>query len=332
MPYFSTRTAALRSLMDISADAVKHAKDLITERADGKFYFDEDAAEQFLNTQDDITNAHLENTMTTEITLENFKSASTADLVAFYNDHAESSVKKFRDRATAEKKVQMILEAVVAEEPVAKPEPMIGNMSLSDTVAFAKSVAGKKAKIAKAEKPVKAPKSDLGEMIKSLVKPEVTDDVAKPAKTLLPNAEEILKQHGCPYCGDTANGCTYDDAPGKETEYMFCHICNTSFSSEDGHLRSARKASSGNRQVSDTQAETMKTTLKLDRTIVATDGDEEALVLGEWKNAFQMWKEHADWMTSAQQDGLTAKLYKAAKEGKQIAITINGRDFYLKNV
>ena len=61
-------------------------------------------------------------------------------------------------------------------------------------------------------------------------------------KKLLPNANEILKQHGCPYCGDLHNGVTYDDEPGKETEYVFCQVCGTSFSSIDGHLRSDKKA------------------------------------------------------------------------------------------
>ena len=281
MPSFSTRTAALRSLMDISADAVKHAKHLITERADGKFYFDEDQAEQFLNTQDDITNANLENNMTT-ITLENLKTVTTAELVTFYNDHAESSVKKFRDRATAEKKVQVILEALAAEEPVAKPEPMIGGMTLAETVAFAKSVTEKKG--------YKTPKSIMGEMMKALdtkmTPPEVREELHIPQTQILANIKD---------------------------EHFIA-----------GTQVPEAKATSGDRTISDTQAETMKTTLKLDRTIVC--GDEE------WKNAFQMWKAHTDWMTSAQQDGLTAKLYKAAKAGDRIEVTINGRTFSLKNV
>lgn len=271
MPTFSTRTAALRSLKDISTDAVKHAKELITER-DGKFYFDEDAAELFLNTQDDITNANLENNMT--ITLENLKTVATSELVAFYNDHAESSVKKFRDRATAEKKVQIILEALIAEEPVeivevARPaDPKM--MSLSDTEAFAQNLVANKGK--------KAPKSILGDMLKAVA---VTDDFA-----------------------------TVTEAPHKEHR-----------GEKDAPVA---KVTPGDRAHSDTQADTMKTTLKLDRTIVC--GDQE------WKNAFRMYKEHTDWMTSAQQDSLTAKLYKAAKNGEKITVVINDRSFSLKNV
>jgi len=288
MPSFSTRTAALRSLKDISTEAVMHAKQLITEQ-DGKFFFDEDAAEQFLNTQDNLANANLENNMTT-ITLENLKTVTTAELVTFYNDHAESSVKKFRDRATAEKKVQVILEAIEADEAngnmnedfpdgtdveemkveaATKSAPKM--MSLADTEAFAQSLVANKNK--------NAPKSILGDMLKAAT--VVTDDFAK-----VTEAEHKFHR------GEK-------DAPMVKT-------------------------TSEGRTVSDTQAETMKTTLKLDRTIVC--GNEE------WKNAFQMWKEHTDWMTSAQQDGLTAKLYKAAKNGEKIEVTINGRTFYLKNV
>lgn len=287
MPSFSTRTAALRSLKDISIDAVQHAKELIVEK-NGKFYFDEDAAEQFLNTQDDITNANLENNMTTEITLENFKTASTSDLVAFYNDHAESSVKKFRDRATAEKKVQIILEALAAEAPATVTETAPKMMSISDTVKFAKEIAANKGK--------KAPKSIMGEMMQTL---------AHDPKMTPPEVREV----------DPTTVITDDFATVTEAEHK-------QHRGEKDAI--AAKAPSGDRTISNTQAETMKTTLKLDRTIVC--GDQE------WKNAFQMWKSNPTWMTSAQQDGLTAKLYKAAKNGQRITVEINGRFFHLKNV
>ena len=140
MHRFPTRAAALRSLKDISIDAIQHAKQLITEE-DGMFCFDEDAAEQYLNSQSEN---NLEIAMTTSIT--NVKTATTAQLVEFYNDHAESSIKKFRDRATAEARCQAILDAIAEEEskPVAKPEKKIGGMTLAETVAFAQAVSGKK--------------------------------------------------------------------------------------------------------------------------------------------------------------------------------------------
>lgn len=233
MPSFATRTAALRELKEISIEAIKHAKDFITEQ-DGRFYFDEDAVEQFLNTQDDIANANRENTVTAE-TL-NVKTASTKELVEFYNLYVESSVKKFRDRATAERKCQEILDEIA--------------------------------------------KQDLEEADK-----HVTETVNQdPVEIKL---EETVTE--------------------KVT-----------------------KASTSDREASVTQAETMKTTLKLDRTIEAYD--KEMVKIGEWKNAFRMWKANAEWMTSSQEDGLTRKLYKAAKEGRQERVEINGRTFQLVNV
>lgn len=70
----------------------------------------------------------------------------------------------------------------------------------------------------------------------------------------------------------------------------------------------------------------MRESLKLDRTITCiTTG-------GIWRNAYQMWKERPDWMTTAQQDRLTSQLYKAAKEGRKIVVDVNGREFELVNV
>lgn len=66
--------------------------------------------------------------------------------------------------------------------------------------------------------------------------------------------------------------------------------------------------------------------LKLDRTLRCCDTGET------WKNAYRMWKEHSDWMTSAQQDRLTRELYTAAKAGERRVVTVNGRSFELVNV
>lgn len=70
----------------------------------------------------------------------------------------------------------------------------------------------------------------------------------------------------------------------------------------------------------------MQASLKLDRTIICTDTGET------WKNAYRMWVDHPDWMTSSQQDRLTAQLYAAAKDGLQKPLSINGRTFMLVNV
>ena len=71
---------------------------------------------------------------------------------------------------------------------------------------------------------------------------------------------------------------------------------------------------------------TMKTSLKLDRTIRCIE------TRHEWPNAHQMWVENPDWMTSSQQDRLTAKLYAAAKRGERDYVVVNGRTFELVNV
>jgi len=70
----------------------------------------------------------------------------------------------------------------------------------------------------------------------------------------------------------------------------------------------------------------MQTSLKLNRTVTCLDTGEV------WKNAHQMWKENPDWMTTGQQDRLTAQLYAAAKQGERKEIAINGRTFCLVDV
>ena len=262
MHRFPTRAAALRSLKDISIDAIQHAKQLITEE-DGMFCFDEDTAEQYLDYQ-----STQENNMTSNF---NVQTATTAQLVEFYNDHAESSIKKFRDRATAEARCQAILDAIAADEakPVTPPEKKIGRMTLAETVAFAKSVAEKKGKIAKAE-PVK-----LAEVMKPNMGNPLVEEKQQVTEEKL--VEEVSKVEG-------------EHAPSV------------------------------------TQADTMKTSLKLDRTIMCLQTAEV------FKNAYQMWKANPTWMTSSQQDTLTAKLYAAAKKGDKITVEINGRAFELLNV
>ena len=325
MHRFPNRTAALRSLKDISVDAIQHAKQLITEE-DGMFCFDEDTAEQYLDNQ-----STQENNMTSNF---NVQTATTAQLVEFYNDHAESSIKKFRDRATAEARCQAILDAIAEEEskPVAKSEKKIGGMTLAETVAFAQAVAGKKSiKTAPKAEPVYVKVTTPGQPAPSL----------QPAKeeTIVEEGVRLLNTYGfthCPKCGEhLSNGVGehQQEVNGKKIkhdEFQFeCLACGEEF----GPSIHKASESEGERAPSVTQADTMKTSLKLDRTIVATwktaEGNECS---GEWKNAYQMWKANPTWMTSSQQDTLTAKLYAAAKKGDKITVEINGRAFELLNV
>ena len=70
----------------------------------------------------------------------------------------------------------------------------------------------------------------------------------------------------------------------------------------------------------------MAASLKLDRRITRVDSGQI------WKNAHTMWVENPEWMTSSQQDRLTAQLYKAAKSGQKITVAVNGIEFQLLNV
>ena len=321
MHRFPTRAAALRSLKDISIDAIQHAKQLITEE-DGMFCFDEDTAEQYLDNQ-----STQENNMTSNF---NVQTATTAQLVEFYNDHAESSIKKFRDRATAEARCQAILDAIAADEakPVTPPEKKIGGMTLAETVAFAKSVAEKKGKIAKAE-PVYVKVVTPGQSI-----------TASPAKeeTIAEEGVRLLNTYGvthCPSCGvHLSNGVGehLQEVNGKKIkhdEFQFeCLACGEEF----GPSIHKASESEGERAHSATQADTMKTSLKLDRTIAVRYEVEGEKKYEQYKNAYQMWKANPSWMTSSQQDSLTAKLYAAAKKGDKITVEINGRAFELLNV
>jgi hypothetical protein len=70
----------------------------------------------------------------------------------------------------------------------------------------------------------------------------------------------------------------------------------------------------------------MKTSLKLDRRIQCEETGEQ------WKNAHQMWKDNPGYMTSGQQDRLTAQLYIAAKQGMRIVVKVNDLNFSLVSV
>lgn len=138
-------------------------------------------------------------------------------------------------------------------------------------------------------------------------------------------AYEVHGQSHCPHCGiylDNGVGVHRDEVNGKwvthtKTYEFWCMACGGEFGPLlPGKTDKASGAAHPN----------MKTSLKLDRRIVCVETDEE------FKNAFQMWKAHPDWMTTGQQDRLTAQLYAAAKEGKQIAVEIDGRTFHLLNV
>ena len=67
----------------------------------------------------------------------------------------------------------------------------------------------------------------------------------------------------------------------------------------------------------------MASSIKLNRTIACVE------LRKTWKNAYRMWLENPDLMTSSQQDRLTARLYASAKEGIREVVTINGMSYCL---
>lgn len=64
----------------------------------------------------------------------NVKTATTAELVAFYNQHADKQVKKFQDRATAEARVTQLIATLT---PVAQSNREAGEQDGSDVSGFA---------------------------------------------------------------------------------------------------------------------------------------------------------------------------------------------------
>lgn len=228
--------------------------------------------------------------------VEQISSASSKELVAFYNKNCEcfgkKPVVKFSDRMTAEIRVKTMIEDIEAEQ----------------------------AELAQSAAP-----SQLA-MCLGLVPPSAavegfkTVDISEGVYGF-----ETHKQLKCPKCGiHLTNGVGHhlDEVNGKKIHHknfeFECLACGEEFGPA---IKAPREV-----QHTGEEREAMKTSLKLDRTITCVETGEV------WKNAYQMWKEHTDWMTSAQQDGLTTKLYKAAKEGNKIRVTINMRTFELVNV
>lgn len=126
----------------------------------------------------------------------------------------------------------------------------------------------------------------------------------------------------CPECGshEMYSGIDSHGKVIKEGEIYSCHAC--------GWTNAPAKATKTDKSTTSHHVNhpAMKTTLKLDRTIICVTTGQE------WKNAYQMWKQNPSWMTSAQQDNLTAKLYTAAKKGETMQVTVNNRTFALKSV
>lgn len=155
--------------------------------------------------------------------------------------------------------------------------------------------------------------------------PKVAPQYNKRATDVVEEKPYGYESHGfinCPSCGihlDNGVGVHNQEVNGKLIKHTTHEFCCLGCGAEFGPVLPGKKAVG-------TPHANMKTSLKLDRRIVCVETDEE------FKNAYQMWKAHTDWMTTGQQDRLTAQLYAAAKLGKQIVVEINGRTFQLLNV
>ena len=107
----------------------------------------------------------------------NVTTATTAQLIAFFNEHSETQVKKFQDRKTAERRVSRIIELLEAE---ATKGLMLGLGNETDDLADALSDE------AKAE--LDAKPDDFGRMVSDLQKAPVA-----PVKTKKARKAKVVK-------------------------------------------------------------------------------------------------------------------------------------------
>lgn len=245
-------------------------------------------------------------------TLINVASATTAELLAFFNANTGGNqVKKFADRKTAERRVQALVDEMAEEigfgdklEEDERMEPDstdIQIMQLEAAVALGKKLA------------VTEP---TGRM--TLVQEAYPEDVLKDLR--------IVKSGG--YSGDVCPNCkaTQDITAGRvivraghqhivDEDYFMCHCCGNEWGIKDS--KSAKVAHKVGPRPE------MVASLKIDRRIV------DLLTGEEYANACQVWK--AGLVSSAQGDRLSAVLYGAFKKtGKRDAICkVNGHSFRL---
>jgi len=181
---------------------------------------------------------------------------------------------------------------------------------------------------------------DLAELAQyeGVVGIEESEEVLPTAK-IAPIGKEVEgdpHDYQCPHCGiDLMNGVgghgdDYTDGKGRvryikhdKFEYR-CLACEGEFGTSIHKTIKTKEGS--NRAKSETQSNTMRSSIKLNRTIACIDTG------GTWKNAHQMYKNNPSWMSSGQQDRLTAALYAAAKKGEKITVEVNSRRFQLVEV
>lgn len=232
--------------------------------------------------------------------VEQISTASSKELVAFYNKHCEcfgkKQVTKFSDRMTAEIRVKTMIEDIEAEQAELETSSTPSTLSVC---------------LGLAPKPY--------EEVNMQVRQEHAEEIHRAYEE---RHEEFVMPEHCPHCGihlDNGVGLHNDEVNGKKIKHDKFELCCLACGEEFGpSIRAKREVNSTGES-----RDNMKTSLKLDRRIVALDDKKE------YSNAYRMWKENPTWMTSAQQDNLTAKLYKAAKAGEKIVVVINKRSYTL---
>lgn len=138
---------------------------------------------------------------------EQIAAATTAELVAYYNSHADKPVKKFADRKTAERRVIALIETLAPTS---------------------------------AEEPVDAPAAE--EAPAPVIDKKAARAAEKAAAAAL--VAERLSAGQCPHCGGDASSQTGNGPEGthKGDNETFCHECGGAYDNATG----ARRAPFGN--------------------------------------------------------------------------------------
>lgn len=246
------------------------------------------------------------------LTAENIAKSTMTELLAFFNANTGGNpVKKFADRKTAERRVLTLIAEMKAEEE-------IECLGIKDGKQAAHIIAEK---IAAGANGTSA--TDFAVNVE-------TFDNGKPVPAEAPIGKSnqqpatVRPDDACPKCDavhDITSGRVVQRFGKQEVvdnDWFTCHGC--------GHEWGTRDSGSTKPVKTVGPRPAMQASLKLDRRIKNVKTGET------WKNAYQMWKANPEWLTSAQVDRLTGTLYSAAKNGYQVTITINDRDFSLVQV
>jgi hypothetical protein len=147
----------------------------------------------------------------------NLSTATTAELLAFYNEHANKPVARFSDRKTAERRVNELMAAIKFSKPSPKKTAAL---AATPRVKITESVDAKDARLA-----------------------------ANPKKL----APKAVGHDQCPRCGATSDitAGQIRELHGQQhlvNEHIaFCHTCGHSWDVHTGHARSEPRTSNPDR-------------------------------------------------------------------------------------